>query len=108
MSALFDRLYSDIERLPPVEGIPILDLLDLRPQLHHVINMIMRRRGMSLKELLSELNLEPAEVGTLMNTLVEKGYLKAVETEGETRYQPLLARKRRRETKLDVWETLDK
>lgn len=57
---------------------------------------------------MSELNLEPAKVGTLMNTLVEKGYPKAVETEGETRYQPLLARKRRRKARLDGWETLGK
>ncbi len=106
MTGMFDRLQTEIETRQRVEGITTADLLDLSPELRRIINMILRQGEMSLTEIVFELDMKPSEAKGLLDTLVEKGYLKAFEVKGEQRYKTFLARKRRREVPLDIWEAL--
>ena len=106
MASLFDRLQSEIETRQRVKGITPADLLDLSPELRRIINMIMRQKEMGLAEIVFELDMRPSEARGLLDTLVEKGYLRAFEVKGEQRYKTFLARKRRREVPLDIWEAL--
>jgi DNA-binding MarR family transcriptional regulator len=106
MTGIFDRLQTEIETRQRVEGITPADLLDLSPELRRIINMILRQGEMSLTEIVLELDMKPSEVKGLLDTLLEKGYLKAFEVKGEQRYKTFLARKRRREVPLDIWEAL--
>jgi len=106
MAGLFDRLQSEIETRQRMEGITPADLLDLSPELRHIINMIMRRREMSLTEIVLELDMRPSEVRGLLDTLVEKGYLKAFEVKGELHYKTFFARRRAREMLLNIWDAL--
>ncbi|MFB0534170.1 MAG: helix-turn-helix domain-containing protein [Anaerolineae bacterium] len=106
MAGLFDRLQSEIETRQRMEGITPADLLDLSPELRRIINMIMRRREMSLAEIVLELDMRPSEVRGLLDTLVEKGVLKTFEVKEELRYKTFFAPKRVREVPLNVWEAL--
>jgi DNA-binding MarR family transcriptional regulator len=107
MASLFDKLQSEVEARQRVEGITPADLLDLSPELRRIINMIMRRRGMSPVEIVFELDMRPSEVRELLDTLVEKGYLRVFEVEGEQLYKTFLAHRRGHEATLNVWEILD-
>jgi len=106
MTGLFDRLQSEIESRQRVEGITPADLLDLSPELRRIISMILRQRTMSLAEIVLELDMRPSEVRGMLDTLVEKGYLRAFELKGEQRYKTFLARRRAREVPLNIWEAL--
>jgi len=106
MAGLFDRLQAEIETRQRVEGITPADLLDLSPALRRIINLVIRRGEMSLGEIVRELDVRPSEVGEMLDALVEKGYLRAFEVEGEQRYKTFLARKRGREVPLNIWEAL--
>jgi DNA-binding MarR family transcriptional regulator len=106
MASLFDRLQSEIEARQRVKGITPADLLDLSPELRRIINMIMRQKEMGLAEIMFELDMRPSEARGLLDTLVEKGYLKAIEVEGELRYKTFFAPRRGREMPLNVWDSL--
>ena len=79
MVGLFDRLQSEIETRQRVEGITPADLLDVSPELQRIINMILRQGEMSLAEIVFQLDMKPSEVKELLETLVEKGYLRVFE-----------------------------
>jgi DNA-binding MarR family transcriptional regulator len=106
MASLFDRLQSEIETRQRVKGITPADLLDLSPELRRIINMIMRQKEMGLAEIVFELDMRPSEARGLLDTLVEKGYLKAIAVEGELRYKTFFALRRGREMPLNVWDSL--
>ena len=106
MTSLFDRLQSEIETRQRMEGITPADLLDLSPELRRIVNTIMRRKEMSLAEIVFELDMRPSEARGLLDTLVEKGFLKTFEVKGELRYKTFFARRRGREMPLNVWEAL--
>lgn len=106
MPGLFHRLQSEIETRERAEGITAAGLLDLSPELRRLVNLIMRRNQMSLSQIVFELDMKPSEVKTLLDTLTQKGYLKAFEIKGETHYKTFLARKRGRKLPLNIWETL--
>ncbi len=103
---LFDRLQSEMETRQRVEGITPMDLLDVSPDLRNVIHHIARRGEMNLTEIVFELDLRPSEARALLETLVEKGYLRAFEVQGEQRYKTFFTRRRGRELPLNIWETL--
>jgi len=106
MVGLFDRLQSEIETRQRVEGITPADLLDISPELRRIINLILRQGEMSLTKIVFQLDMRPSEAKGLLDTLVEKGYMKVFEAKGEQRYKTFLARKRVREVPLNIWEAL--
>ncbi len=106
MASLFDRLQSEIQTRQRMEGITPADLLDLSSELRRIVNAITRRREMSLAEIVFELDMKPSEAKGLLDTLVEKGYLKAFEVKGELRYKTFFAPRRGREMPLNVWDAL--
>jgi len=106
MDSLFDRLQSETETRQQVEGITPAGLLDISPELRNIVNMILRQGEMSLAEIVSQLDMKPSEVKELLETLVEKGYVRVFEVKGEKRYKTFLAHKRRREVPLNIWEAL--
>ena len=88
-----------------MEGITPADLLDLSSELRRIVNTIIRRREMSLAEIVLELDMRPSEAKELLDTLVEKGFLKAFEVRGELRYKTFFAPRRGREMP-NVWDAL--
>jgi len=106
MAGLFDRLQSEIEARQRMEGITPADLLELSPELRRIVNTITRRGEMSLAEIILELDMKPSEARGLLDTLVEKGFLKAFEAKGELRYKTFFARRRVREVPVNIWDAL--
>lgn len=104
MASLFDRLQSEIEARQAEEGITPADLLNVSPELRRIINMIMRQREMSLVEIVFELDMRPSEARGLLDTLVEKGYLRGFEVKGEQHYKAFFARKSGRRVPLNIWQ----
>ncbi|MBU0496044.1 MAG: hypothetical protein KKA73_05790 [Chloroflexi bacterium] len=106
MAGLFGRLQTELEIRERVEGITPTDLLDLPTDLRRVINIVMRQRQMSLTDIVFELDLRPSEAREVLDLLVDKGYLRVFEVDGEQQYKTFLGRRRARDVPLDIWEAL--
>ena len=106
MASRFDRLQSELAACQRVTSVTPADLLGLPPELRRLLNAVTRQGDMSPAEIASQLNTPPTQVGGLLDTLVDKGYLKAVEAGGETRYRTSLGRKRAPKTPSHIWAAL--
>ena len=106
MPGMFDRLQAELDSRERVEGINAADLLDLSPELRSTIQLIMRHKQVSLSEITLELDMKPSEVRQLLDTLVDKGYLKTYDVEGEPHYRTFLAPKRGRKVPVNIWDAL--
>jgi len=107
MAFSFDKLRSEIETLQSVEGTTMADLLSISAELRSITNMITRSGGMSLPELVFELDMRPSEAQMLLDALVDKGYLKSIEAKGEPRYNIAMARRRGYEVPSALWDVSD-
>ena len=61
MPGVFDRLQAELNSRERVDGINAADLLDLSPELRRTVQLIMRRKQMSLAEIILELDMTPSE-----------------------------------------------
>jgi len=94
--------------LPSVlSGLEAADLLELAPEPRRVMVLIMRQRQMTFQQVYSTLDMQPSKVQTLLDTLVDEGYLQVSEKDGEVFYRASLARKRGRELPLHIQRALD-
>jgi DNA-binding MarR family transcriptional regulator len=80
--------------------------LDLSPELRRVVNAITRRGEMSLAEIVQELDIRLSEAEEMLDTLVEKGFMRTFEVEGEPRYKTFFGRREGREMPVRIWDAL--
>lgn len=106
MPGVFDRLQAELNSRERVDGINAADLLDLSPELRRTVQLIMRRKQMSLAEIILELDMTPSEAKRLLDALVKKGYLKSFEVEGEPHFKTFLARTGGRKVPVNIWDAL--
>jgi len=81
-------------------------MLQLAPFLQQVVNMVTRRRSMSLPEIEAELELASLEAERLVNALLEKGLVEACQVDRETHYKTRFAPRRKRVRSVDIWDAL--
>jgi predicted ArsR family transcriptional regulator len=106
MASRFDRLQSELAACQRVTGVTPASLLALPPELRRLLNAVTRQGEMSLQEIASQLDTQPTQARGLLDTLVDKGYLRAVEAGGATRYKTSLGHKRARKTPSHIWAAL--
>ena len=104
---LFDRLQDEIDARGRQEGLSPIDLLDLPPGLAAIAKKIVRRNGMNLAEIATEMGQEPAAAQAVLDDLVAKGLIRKVEVSGETWYKAHFARKADKKLSTGVWSALD-
>ena len=108
MGGLFDRLQDEINDREHKAGLSPVDLLDLPPELAAVIRKIVRKNGLRLADLATELNQTSAAVQKNLDELVEKGYVRRVEVKDEIWYKARFRRRTDKPLSSTVWNALDK
>lgn len=83
------------------------DILTLPESQQQVLRIITRQRGVSLSEIAQQLNQEEAAIHTVLNALVEQGFVQQIATEGEPHYQTNLTAKRGRLSLEGIWQRLE-
>ncbi|UCC64125.1 MAG: hypothetical protein JSV36_03440, partial [Anaerolineae bacterium] len=92
-------------------GLSMADVL-ARPDSQRQILTWMTREGItgqetvSLADVMTHTGQPEAAARTMLNTLVEQGFIQELKGEGETRYQPRLAARRGRQLTEDIWQAL--
>lgn len=93
-------------------GLSMADVFAL-PHSQRQIVTWMTREGMtgqetvSLADVAAHTGQDEAIVRTMLNTLVEQGFIGELEVDGETRYRPRLVSRRGRQLTEDIWQALD-
>jgi hypothetical protein len=107
MSGLFDRLQGEIDARGRQEGLSPIDLLDLPPELATIIKKIVRKNGMSLTDIATEMGQPQDQAQQVLDELVQKGLMRRVEVQDEIWYKAHFARKPDKKLTLGVWSVLD-
>jgi len=103
---LFERLQDEIiARDKQVDFGPI-DVLALPKDLRTLIQFIMRRGEVSAVELVGELERTEKEIDTLLQSLVQKGFLVRIPDTDPPRYKAALGRRRTRQIPTGIWASL--
>jgi predicted HTH transcriptional regulator len=103
---LFRRLQEDLEIQEEGGGLTPADTLMLPDPLRKVVNLITRRRVMTVPELAEATGASSEEIAARLAELVEKGFVREMEVAGELKYKVIFARKRGRHVPLDLWASL--
>ena len=103
---IFDRIQSEIEAQEKQEGITPADLLDLSPPLRKLMNHITRQGEVTATLAAEHLQESSANVGQMLNALVEKGYLEREKREEDWVYRTRFAHKRGRDIPVGIWSAL--
>jgi len=94
---MFEQLLSELANRPVVQGITMIDVLDMPVPLDGVLRRMIREGELSLGRLAQELALAEDQVRTLGALLVEKGIVTAEQpADGEPVYRVRFAAARRR------------
>ena len=95
-------------------GLQMADVLALPDPLRQLINWMMRRGEVSLAEVVAHIGQMEHESGekdeevarTMLEELVEQGFVREIEVEGELRYRPQFAPRRGRQLPEEIWQAL--
>lgn len=107
MAGLFDRLQSELGDRQERPGLDPAGLLALPSGQRRAANILMRQGEMSLARIARTLELTPDETQSLLDELVEQGYVRRFQRKGEPRYRVILARKRGRHLPVNIWDALE-
>jgi DNA-binding MarR family transcriptional regulator len=103
---IFKHLQNEIEERDKREGITMAELLDLSPPLRRLMNRITRHGELSLSHAAVELGEPREETQTMLNSLVEKGYLLREKQDAEWIYRTRFARKRGTSLPPGIWSAI--
>jgi amino acid permease len=78
-------------------GLSIADVIALPEDQRQLVNWMMRREAVSLAEVAAHTGQDEAVARAALNGLVEQGFIRELEVDGETRYQLRLALRRGRQ-----------
>jgi predicted transcriptional regulator len=94
-----------------VAGLSMADVFVLSDSQRQILTWMTRegstgQETVSLAQVATHTGQSEAVVRTMLNTLVEQGFVQELEGGGETRYQPRLAARRGRQLTEDIWQAL--
>jgi len=92
-------------------GLSMADVLALPDSQQQILTWMTRegitgQETVSLADVVAHTGQSETVARTMLNTLVEQGFIQELEGEGETRYQPRLAARRGRQLTEDIWQAL--
>jgi len=107
MTGLFKRLEQEIQARSQQGGLSPSDLLDMPEALAKIINQIIRRNGMKLADIATQLGQSAEETQALLAELVKKGLVRQIEVNEETWYKAHFSRKADKTLSTGIWASLD-
>ncbi len=88
-------------------GLSMAEAFTLPDSQRRLINWLMRQQGaVSLSAVAAHTGQSEAAARTTLEPLVEQGFIRQMEVEGQTRYQVRLSPRQVRQLPEDIWETL--
>jgi glutamate dehydrogenase (NAD(P)+) len=104
---IFDRLSADGEAQERTAGGSMAGIVALPDSLRQLVNWITRQNEVGFAEAVAHTGQDEAVVRTMLDTLLEQGFVRETDVAGESRYRVRLAPKRGRQLPQDIWQVLD-
>ena len=104
---IFDRLSADSEAQEKTAGGSMAGIVALPDPLRQLVNWITRQNEVRFAQVVAHTGQDEAVVRTMLDTLVEQGFVRETDVAGESCYRIRLAPKRGRELPRDIWQLLD-
>ncbi|HWG84028.1 MAG TPA: hypothetical protein VNT60_00995 [Deinococcales bacterium] len=99
----FQRIIAEIEAWPKSEGVKLSDVMNLNEPLRTALNTVVRDGSATIEDFAAVLGLNAEEANTVVDQLLDHGFLREVEGEDRTQYRLWYAPAHRREKPLDLW-----
>lgn len=104
---LLRRLEQELQAHEKVAGLTMADVLALPDTLRTLINWMLRQNQVSLDEVMVQLGQDQARTQSTIDALVDKGFVRPVEIQGETNYKVQMAPQAKRSVPSNSWQALD-
>ena len=103
---LFDRLEAELVAREKTPGLSMTDMLAMPEDRRRLFRWMLRKRTPTLAEIAAFSSSSEASTAAMLQTLVDKGWVRELELHGERCYQVRLARKRARDLPDNLWQAL--
>ncbi len=104
---MFGRLQDQLEARERVEGISLMDILNLPDPLRALLNWMMRAGETGLQDITAHLEQEEEQAKRLLAGLVDKGLVLEGGTQDRPRYRVRFNSKQSRGVSPNLWKALD-
>ncbi len=105
---LFGRLQNELEAREKSPGLSMVDILELEEPLAGLINWMMRQTQVDLPGVMAFLGQDEKQARAFMQQLLDKGFVRIVEKEGDCYYRVRLAPKKVPKLSEGIWNAIDK
>ena len=83
-----------------------VDLLTLPAESLALVRIIMRRPKLNLDQIAAKAKQSPEKVQSILNDLLDRGYIRQIETDEFPVFQANFERKREKPSSVDIWSAL--
>ena len=104
---VFGRLQSELDAREKAAGLSMADILALPDTPRSLVSWMLRQEGASLQMLAAHVGCDEATTQAILAELVEQGFVRKINLNGEHRYLVRLARRKHRDLPADLWRALD-
>ena len=105
-TGLFGRVEQELEAREKTPGLTMADILTFPTPMRKMANWLVREREVCLAEAVAFMEGDEVGARAVLAEMVDMGYVLELDIRGEVRYRVRLARRRRREVPLDIWQAL--
>lgn len=104
---LFGRIQDEFKARELTPGLDMAEILDLPDDLRSVINWMLRETYVDLAQVTTHLHNDESTARNLINTLLDKGYIREIDLKGRVQYRVRLKPKRKHNMPSNLWKALD-
>jgi len=104
---LFGRLQDEVEAREKTPGITMSDVLDLPDALRDIINWMIRGKEVTFAQVVARLGNDERAARKMLDSLLEKGYIREIDMKGQIHYRVRLAPKQKRDVPSNLWNALN-
>ncbi len=106
-NGLFGRLQNELDARAGAQGITMTDILEMPEPLSTVMNWMVRVGDVSLPDITDRLGQDESRARELLVSMLNKGFVQELKTEGEARYRVRLITKPKRDVSIGLWKALE-
>ncbi len=107
MKGLFGRIQDEFKAREKTPGLDMTDILDMPDNLREIINWMLRNTYVDLQQLTARMDNDEQKARDMLNTLLDKGYIREIDMKGHVQYRVRLKPKRKHNMPSNLWKALD-
>jgi Fic family protein len=104
---LFGRIQDEFKAQEKTPGLDMAEILDLPDNLRTVINWMLRETYVDLAQVTAYLDNDEQKARNMINTLLDKGYIREIDMKGRVQYRVRLKPKRKHNVPSNLWKALE-